>query len=146
MTCGSEATVVRDVIVENCKAIGVNNIAVLKLRPDTPQHYEDIHFRNLTLDAPTGRSTIIQVQPWSQYVDLKGETPPKSIVRNVSLEGFKGRFVAFGTIKPNPGQTEISDILLKDFDVGLTREKLDVAGVANLRMQNVVVNGKAYSA
>jgi alpha-L-rhamnosidase len=146
MTCGSEATVVRDVIVENCTANGVNNIAVLKLRPDTPQLYEDIHFRNLTLDAPTGRSTIIQVQPWSQYVDLKGETPPKSIVRNISLEGFKGRFVAFGTIKPNPGQTEISDILLKDFDVGLTKEKLDVAGVANLRVQNVVVNGKAYSA
>lgn len=144
MTLGSEATIVRDVVVENCTARGIDNIAVLKLRPDTPQHYEDIHFRNLTLDAPSGRSTIISMQPWSQYVDLKGEAPPQSIVTNISLEGIKGRFVNFGTIRGNPGQTTISNILLKDVDVTLTKDRLETTGVRDLRFEKVLVNGKAY--
>jgi alpha-L-rhamnosidase len=66
-------------------------------------------------------------------------------VRNVSISGVKGRFGGFGTIRPNPGQTEISDILLKDFDVQLAKDKLEVSGVTGLRLENVVVNGKPVS-
>lgn len=145
LTLGSEATLVRDIIVENCTATGASHVAVLKLRPDTPQHYEDIHFRNLTLDASTDHGQIISVQPWSQYFDLKGATPPKSIVHNITLTGIKGRFGGFGTIRPNPGQTEMSDIVLKDFDVQLAKPKLEVSGTDGVRLENVVVNGKPIS-
>lgn len=145
MTLGSEATIVRDVVVENCRATGASHVAVLKLRPDTPQHYEDIHFRNLTLDAATDKGMIISIQPWSQYAALDGAAPPKSIVRNVSLSGIKGRFGGFGTIRPNPGQTEIGDILLKDFDVQLEHDRLDVAGTGGVRLEHVVVNGKPFA-
>jgi len=145
VTLGSEATLVRDVIVENCKVIGAVTIAVLKLRPDTPQHYEDIHFRDITLDYAAG-GTIVSCRPWSQYVDLKGEAPPKSTVRNVSMSGIKGRFGSFGTIQPNPGQTEISDISFKDIDVTLDKDKLTTSGVSQLRFEHVIVNGKEVSA
>ncbi|WP_051933251.1 glycoside hydrolase family 28 protein [Massilia sp. BSC265] len=141
LALGSEATLVRDVLIEDCRVTGkVDSLAVFKLRPDTPQHYENIHFRNITVDSSGGQ--IVTIQPWTQYFDLKGAPPPKSIVRNISLVGIRGRLNAFGTIKPNPGQTTISDVLLKDFDVQLDREKLDTADVANLRLENVVVNGK----
>jgi polygalacturonase len=142
MTLGSEATIVRDVIVENCKVMDVGIVAHLKLRPDTPQRYEDIHIRNITLDSDKG--IVVGIQPWSQYVDLKGEAPPQSVVRNISLEGIRGRFGAFGTAKPNQGQTAIGDILLKDIDVRLSNDRLDASGVSNLRFDNVVVNGKPY--
>jgi alpha-L-rhamnosidase len=145
LTLGSEATMVRDVIVENCTATGTSQVAVLKLRTDTPQHYEDIHFRNLTLDAKTDHGQIISIQPWSQYANLDGAAPPKSIVRNISLSGVRGRFGGFGTIKPNPGQTEIVDVLLKDVDVQLTHDKLELAGTNGVRFENVVVNGKPVS-
>lgn len=144
VTLGSEATLVRDVIVENCKVIGGVTIAVLKLRPDTPQHYEDIHFRDITLDYDGG--TIVSCRPWSQYVNLQGEAPPKSVVRNVTMTGVKGRFGSFGTIQPNPGQTEISDITFKDIDVTLNRDKLTASGISNLRFDHVIVNGKEVSA
>jgi alpha-L-rhamnosidase len=143
MTLGSEATVVRDVIVENCTATNVSNVAVLKLRPDTPQRYEDIHFRNLTLDSANG--AVVSMQPWTQYVDLKGAAPPRSSVRNISLVGIKGRFGTLGTIRPNPGQTEIAGILLKDIDVQLAKDGFDVSGADGLRLENVVVNGKVLS-
>lgn len=144
LACGSEATIVRDVVMENCRVTGDMILARLKLRPDTPQHYEDIHFRNITLDNAHG--AIVGIQPWDQYFDLKGEAPPRSIVRNLSLVGIRGRFGAFGIIKPNPGQTEIVDVLLKDIDVQLEQPELASAGVSGMKLENVRVNGKAVTA
>lgn len=144
LACGSEATIVRDVIVENCKVTGEMALVRLKLRPDTPQRYEDITFRNITLDSAGG--TIVSVQPWSQYVDLKGEAPPQSIVRGVRFIGIKGRFGTFGTIAPNPGQTQISDLLFKDFDVRLADGELKAIEVRGLGFDNVVVNGRPVAA
>jgi len=106
------ATIVRDVVVENCRITGNVRIATLKLRPDTPQHYEGITFRNITSEATA--SAILSVQPWMQYANLQGEAPPQSVVRNLSFIGIKGHYTAFGTIRPNPGQTEISDISFKE--------------------------------
>ncbi len=146
LTLGSEATVVRDIVVENCTVTNANALAVIKLRPDTPQHYEDIHFRNITLAATRGDNAIIAMRPWSQYFDLKGEAPPKSVVRNISFEGIKGRMGTFGAMKPNPGQTSISDIRFRDVDVQLAKGEPEVSGVEKLRYENVVVNGKPLGA
>jgi hypothetical protein len=143
LTVGSEATIVRDVIVENCRIIGNVRVATLKLRPDTPQHYEDITFRNITSESAAG--AILSVQPWSQYANLQGEAPPRSVIRNLSLIGIKGNFASFGTIRPNPGQTEISGVFLKDFDVVLQQDKLVVSGVSDLKFEDVIVNGQPQS-
>jgi alpha-L-rhamnosidase len=78
-------------------------------------------------------------------VNLQGAAAPASVVRNLSLIGIKGRFGSFGTIRPNPGQTEISNVLLKDFDVVLQRDKLAASGVKDLKFDNVIVNGQPQS-
>jgi len=140
LTLGSEATIVRDVVVENCRITGGVRIATIKLRPDTPQHYEDITFRNITSEATAPE--IIAMQPWSQFVNLQGEAPPQSVVRNINFIGIKGNYTAFGTLQPNPGQTEISEILFKDLDVVLKRDKLTTTGVKDLKFENVIVNGQ----
>ena len=82
--------------------------------------------------------------PWSQYFDLQGMEPPKSIVKNIRFVGIKGAFASFGTVKPNPGQTAISNVLLRDFDVTIKNTKLDTSDVNNLTLENVLVNGKPY--
>jgi alpha-L-rhamnosidase len=140
-SCGSEATIVRDVIIEDCQVAGKTNVLMLKLRPDTPQLYEDIHLRNIVgLERSDGR--ILLIQPWTQYKDLKGAAPPRSAVRNVTLTGVTGRFGSFGVVRPNPGQTEISEILLKNFDVQLTGDSKLAVSDAAVGFQNVIVNGK----
>ena len=143
-TCGSEATVVRDVVVEHCTVREVGAVAHLKLRPDTPQRYEDIAFRDLVLDSARGE--IVAIRPWSQYFDLKGEAPPHSSVRGLVLDGIRGRFGAFGIVAPNPGQTDISGIVLRNFDMQLTDERLQVKDAAKPTMENVIVDGKPYAA
>lgn len=142
VTLGSEATIVRDVSVEKSRVVGPINLVRLKLRPDTPQRYEDIHYRDITLDS-TG--TILQVQPWRQFFDLKGQPPPNSVVRNVTLTNIKGTYGSFGTIQGNPGQTEIIDITLENVDVRLKNEELKTVDVKNLRFKKVTVNGKPFA-
>ena len=108
VTCGSEATIVRDVVVERCK-VGEpgsrTNIPVvrLKLRTDTPQLYEDIHVRDITLESTGGR--LIAIEPWSQYFDLQGKPKPSRHVRNVTVSNVKGTSIAWGAFRrpPNTG-------------------------------------------
>jgi alpha-L-rhamnosidase len=140
LACGSEATVVRDVTVEDCRVTGPMVLARLKLRADTPQSYENIRFRNIALDSSEG--TVMAVEPWSQYTDLKGMKPPMSRVRGLSFSGISGRFGALGTIRPNPGQTEIDDVLLRDFDLQVRDDSLKLEGVHDIRFDRVTINGK----
>src|ERR1044072_4754877 len=143
VTLGSEATVVRDVVVENIKVTSSNNLVRLKLRPDTPQLYEDIHYRGVTLDNAGGN--ILQVRPWTQYFDLKGQPPPKSVVRNVTISNVRGSYGSFGLLQGHPGQTEIGNITLENIDVQLTNESLKAVDVKNLKVKKVNVNGKPFS-
>jgi polygalacturonase len=142
VTLGSEATIIRDVVVEKIKVTGPIALVRLKLRPDTPQLYENIHFRDITVDS-TG--AIFEVRPWSQFFDLKGQAPPKSIVRNITISNIKGNYGSFGEIQGNPGQTTISDIKLEKIDVRLKNENLKTVEVKNLRIKQVKVNGKPFS-
>jgi alpha-L-rhamnosidase len=142
VTLGSEATIVRDVVVEKCRITGVMTLLNFKLRLDTPQHYEDIHYRNITLDSTGG--SIITIQPWKQYTELKGLPAPKSIVRNISLSNIKGNHGSFGIVQGNAGQTEISDITLESIDVQLKNAKPKFANLEQFKFKNVTVNGKPF--
>lgn len=141
LTLGSEATIIRDVIIEKSKVTGPIPLVRLKLRLDTPQLYEDIHFRNITLDS-TG--AIFEIRPWKQFFDLKGQSPPNSTVRNITISNIKGTFGSFGEIQGNPGQTMIDGISLKNVDVKIKDENLKTVDVKNLKMKNVKVNGKPF--
>lgn len=142
VTCGSEATIVRDVNVERC-ITRKPTVLRLKLRPDTPQQYENISLKDITMEAG---GVIFNVAPWSQYFDLKGQAPPKSVVRNISISNVKGTgSSSLGKIVGNP-LTEFGDILLKDVDVQLKDAKLEVGNVPGLKFENVIVNGVPMAA
>lgn len=140
LTFGSEATLVRDVVLENSRVLGAMPVLHLKLRPDTPQHYEDVHVRGLVLDSSGG--SILSAKPWTQYFDLKGQPPPKSIVRKITVSGIRGRFGSFGELQGNPGQTDISDIRFQNIDVQLvTNPRFSSRDVRDLKFDGVLVNG-----
>ncbi len=140
VTCGSEATIVRDVNVERC-VTRKPTVLRLKLRPDTPQQYENISLNDITME---GGAVIFNVAPWSQYFDLKGQLPPKSIVRNISITNVKGAGNSFGKITGNPG-TEFGEILVKNIDVQLKTTTFELTDLKGLKFENVVVNGAPMS-
>jgi polygalacturonase len=137
VTCGSEATIVRDVNVERC-ITRKPTVLRLKLRPDTPQQYENITLKDITME---NGGVIFNIAPWSQYFDLKGQLPPKSIVRNITISNVKGTGnSSLGKIAGNP-DTEFGEILLKNVDVQLKTPTLEVGDIKGLKFENVVVNG-----
>jgi len=145
VTCGSEATVVRDVIVEHCTATGPGtkglSVLRLKLRPDTPQTYEDIHIRDVTLD---GSGSLINVAPWLQYFDLQGQPAPTGTIHNVTFSDIKGTCSSFGSIRGNKGDV-IDGVTFENIDIKTRGTKPQLSAVKNLSLKNVVINGTAYT-
>lgn len=139
ITCGSEATLVRNVTVRNCRINGDATVLTLKLRPDTPQRYENILIEDITLD---GAGRVLNVAPWTQFFDLKGNAPPKREVNNIILRNIRGSFHNFGTLVGNPGDT-LRDITLKNIDLRLTDDAFQPDDVTRLLMDNVRLNGKS---
>ncbi len=137
ITCGSEATIVRNVTARNCIISGRATVLTLKLRPDTPQHYENILVENIK-GSGTGR--ILNVAPWTQFFDLKGEAPPVSAVHGVTIRNVTGKFGAMGTLN-GPKTAAISDINLENFDVTMADNRFPVGKVENLNIKDVRVNG-----
>ena len=144
ITCGSEATTIRHVRVSNCRMTGRATVLTLKLRPDTPQHYEDIVLDGITL-AGSGR--LLNCAPWTQFFDLKGQPPPTRRVNAITLRNVRGEYGSFGTLRGNAGDV-LQDITLENIEVKLSTDRggdrLALGTVENLVVNNVRVNGQSY--
>lgn len=141
LTCGSEATIVRNVVVRNCRVGAGIPVVRLKLRPDTPQLYENLRFEGLTLD---GAQALFDVKPWTQFFDLQGHEPPRSAVRNIVVRDVRGSIRTLGELRGNEGDT-ISNVRLENIDVTADRDTFRTGDVDGLSLENVVVNGRSYA-
>ena len=88
LTCGSESIYTYNVIFRRSKVDGAHRLLQLKMRPDTPQHYEHI-----LLDSITGNAEMmIDIKPWTQFFNLQGENSIRMSyandiqMRNTNLE------------------------------------------------------------
>ena len=141
ITCGSEATTIRNVTARRCVMSGRATVLTLKLRPDTPQHYENIVLDGIKL---TGSGRLLNVAPWTQFFDLQGRPPPSRTVNNVTLRNISGSYRALGVLRGNPGDV-LRDITLENIDLKLTEEKFELGQVENLVLKNVVINGRPFT-
>lgn len=140
LTCGSEATLVRHVTVRRCKVTGANNLLSLKLRPDTPQRYEEIVVEDIEM-AVNSSGRILKVQPWSQFFDLAGQPPPHSQIKNVTVRNVRGTVGGFGTLLTH-ATAKIAGFTLENFDLAVTGDaKLAVSEGVELAVRDMKVNG-----
>jgi polygalacturonase len=144
LTLGSEDSLVRDVIMENCRLVGTerNWVLKLKLRPDTPQIYEQIIVRNITVDNPAAK--LVSIEGWNQFFDLHGQPPPSQSVDHVTLANITGTFNDFGRID-GPAKSTVQNITLENIDIKLTDPVVVIKKVQNLKIINVKINGVAYT-
>jgi len=63
LTLGSEAIHCRNVILRNCHAERADRVLWLKMRTDTPQHYEHI----LVEDISGQCGSLLFIRPWTQF-------------------------------------------------------------------------------
>ena len=167
ITYGTNATIIRDVLVERITNVGDIPTIRFKIRPDTPgQVFEKLRVKGVWLaEAPTPvdrwhngevfYGTDIPNFSWNDpaiglivNARLNHGTRvepqmPGAIIRDVVIEDVRGTTRSFGTISGN-ATTQVSDFLLRDIDVRLTdpeRTALIARNTSNIRMENVRVNG-----
>ena len=86
LTLGSESLHDRNVILRNCQTDNANRVLWLKMRPDTPQHYEYVLVENITGHC----NRFLFIHPWTQFFkpgDRKDM--PLSRCNNITLRNIK---------------------------------------------------------
>jgi polygalacturonase len=85
LTLGSESLHDRNVILRNCHSERANRVLWLKMRPDTPQHYEYVLVENIT-----GRcERFLFVNPWTQFFKPGDrQDMPLSRCNNITLRNI----------------------------------------------------------
>jgi alpha-L-rhamnosidase len=127
------------VTLRRCVVKGANNLLSLKLRPDTPQRYEDILIEDVELAVSAG-GRLLKVQPWTQFFDLGGQAAPRSQVRNVTLRNVRGTIGGVGTLLTHATAT-IEAFTFEGINLKATDAKLAIGQDVGLAVRDVTVNG-----
>ena len=85
LTLGSESLHDRNIILRNCHATNANRVLWLKMRPDTPQHYEYILVENITGNC----QSILYIYPWTQFFKPGDRQLPPSRCNNVVMRNIQ---------------------------------------------------------
>ncbi len=136
LTCGSESVHNRNILIRRIKVLEGNNLLWLKLRPDTPQHYEYI-----TVEHVEGKiESFLTVRPWTQFFDLKGrEDKPKSLADHITLRDCDCDCDIWFNVDPDPDHYELRDFTLENLRVRARVSGYTEGAVENLTVRNVTV-------
>lgn len=139
LTCGSESIHSHNVIYRRNTVDGAKRVLQLKMRPDTPQKYENI----LMEDVRGNAGNFIFIQAWTQFFDMKGQAEkPLSYANNITFRNIDLEC----DILFNAKSSEL--IKLSNFTFDNVKIKANKNGeiqkdiVKNLVLKNVVVNGE----
>ena len=88
LTLGSESIYDRNIVLRNIEVNKANRVLWLKMRPDTPQHYEYVTVDNI--HGTTG--SFLVVRPWTQFfkpedrADMPLSQCNDIVMRNITME------------------------------------------------------------
>ena len=140
MTLGSESLHDWNVIMRNCHADDTNNVLWLKMRPDTPQHYEFVHVENFTGKC---RSFLL-ARPWTQfYQKEERDDMPMSECNDISFKNIRMDCGTFFNVTGSE-KYQLCRFSFDDVDVS---DQAKVKAFTNnpieeLSINNVVINGE----
>ena len=112
------------------------NLLWLKMRPDTPQHYEYISVENVE-----GKITnFININPWTQFFDLKGRTDkPISAVDHISIQNCLCSCEYFFNVSRDEQQYTLTNFSLQNLDIQTLNKGSDYNVVNGISVDNVKV-------
>ena len=138
LTCGSESIHNKNVIMRNIKVQDAIRLLWLKMRPDTPQHYEYITVENITGQA----RSFIYVKPWTQFFDLQGRPDvPISYSDHITMRNIDLDCEIFFDVAITEND-RLSDFTFENLQIKANKADFDPSFVNGFQVKNVVVNGK----
>ncbi len=137
LTLGSESVYDRNIILRNIQADKVNRVLWLKMRPDTPQHYEYVRVENIT--GNTG--SFLVVRPWTQFFNLeKRDDMPLSQCNNIQIKGIRMNCRNFFDVGTSD-KYALKDFSFEDIDVKDEKNAFRADVIAGTVVKNLTING-----
>ncbi len=138
LTNGSESLHNKNILMRNCKVNDAKRLLWLKMRPDTPQHYEYITVENITGQA----HSFIYIKPWTQFFDLKGrEDVPLSYSDHITMRNIDLKCDIFYDMKITE-YDKLSNFTFENINVEAEDGTYDKSIIDGVTFNNVKVNGK----
>lgn len=138
LTLGSESVHDRNVIIRNCHADNANRVIWLKMRPDTPQHYEYVTVENFT--GKTG--SFLVVRPWTQFFQPENrEDMPLSTCNNIVMKNINMECKNFFDVGASD-KYKLIDFTFENIDVKDQKNALTKDIIENTIIKNMKINGE----
>ena len=135
LTCGSESIHNRNIILRRCTIEGANRLLWLKMRPDTPQHYEYITVEDITGSA----NNFLYIRPWTQFFDLKGrEDKPMSYSNNIVMRNIDLKCSTFFNVRPSDDYT-LKDFVFENITVQAENGEYDPTAIEGIVVKNLQI-------
>ena len=137
LTLGSESVHDRNVIIRNCHADNANRVIWLKMRPDTPQHYEYVTVENFT--GKTG--SFLVVRPWTQFFQPENrEDMPLSTCNNIVMKNINMECKNFFDVGASD-KYKLVDFTFENIDVRDQKNAFSKDIIENTSIKNMKING-----
>ena len=138
LTLGSESLHDRNVILRNCSITQANRVLWLKMRPDTPQHYEYVTVENVSGDC----SSFLVVRPWTQFYKPEDrEDMPLSTCNNITIKNATMKCKNFFDV----GKSEkyaLKDFTFTDCTIEDEKNAFDPSLIEGCTVTNLIINGE----
>jgi len=135
MTLGSESIHDRNVILRRCKVHEANRVLWLKMRPDTPQHYEYVTVEDMQGDC----ASFLVVRPWTQFFKPEErDDMPLSQCNNITIRNINMDCKNFFDV----GQSDkyrLLDFTFENVSVRDEKKAFDPSLIDNCTVKNVSI-------
>lgn len=138
VTCGSECIQTKNIIIRNCTADHGQSLLQLKMRPDTPQHYEYIRIEGMKGSV----AAVLSVGSWRQFFDLKDrKDTPISYGEHIVFKDLDLEANAFVRVNRLDEEYKVNDITFDNVKVQTPNPQWNRDAIDNLTVKNTFVNG-----
>ena len=137
LTLGSESLFDHNILLRNCIAENAQRVLWLKMRPDTPQHYEYVCVENVR--GKTG--SFLVIRPWTQfYKKDKRQDMPLSRCNDITLRDIHMECTNFFDVEAS-NKYSLSNFRFEDINVTDRKEAFSPHLIPGTKVKDVVING-----
>lgn len=137
LTLGSESLADRNIVLRNIQVDKAQRVLWLKMRPDTPQHYEYVTVDNIT--GSTG--SFLVVRPWKQFFQLEQrDDMPLSQCNNIVMRNTKMDCDNFFDVGKSD-KYYLRDFTFEGIDVSDKKNAFEPSLIDGTTVKNVTING-----
>ena len=135
LTLGSESLYDKNIVLRRCKITEATRVLWLKMRPDTPQHYEYVTVENVEGNC----GSFLVVRPWTQFFkpedrdDMPLSTCNNIVIRNINMDCKN--FFDVGT----SDKYQLRDFTFENCKVRDQKKAFDASLIENCVVKNLVV-------